>query len=82
MQVAKWGNSLAIRIPASVAKVLDLREGDDVEVVVAGSGSFEVERTPDLAALLERLDKFRGRLPADWKFDRLEANARGRDAGD
>ena len=33
MQVAKWGNSLAIRIPASVAEALDLKPGDEVQVV-------------------------------------------------
>ena len=32
MQVAKWGNSLAVRLPASVIKVLDLQEGDDIEI--------------------------------------------------
>ena len=34
MQVAKWGNSLAIRLPVAVVEALDLREGDDIEVVV------------------------------------------------
>jgi antitoxin MazE len=29
--------------------------------------------------LLARIRKYRGRLPADFKFDRLEANARHRD---
>ncbi|WP_143749548.1 AbrB/MazE/SpoVT family DNA-binding domain-containing protein, partial [Caballeronia arvi] len=29
MQVAKWGNSLAVRLPASVVDALDLKEGDD-----------------------------------------------------
>lgn len=31
MQVSKWGNSLAVRLPASVVEVLDLKEGDDIE---------------------------------------------------
>ena len=34
MQVAKWGNSLAVRLPASVVEALELREGDDIEIVV------------------------------------------------
>ena len=46
MQVSKWGNSLAIRLPASVVEALELKEGDDIEVRVAGTGTFEVERTP------------------------------------
>ena len=33
-QVAKWGNSLALRIPRSVAAAMDVRDGDAVEVTV------------------------------------------------
>ena len=76
MHVAKWGNSLAIRIPAAVAEALNLHEGDDVEVHVAGARSFELARKPSREELFERLKAFRGRLPADFKFDRDEANAR------
>ena len=36
MQVSKWGNSLVIRLPASVVETLQLKEGDEVEVHVAG----------------------------------------------
>lgn len=75
MKVAKWGNSLAIRIPASVAEALELKEGDEVEVSVAGSRAMEISRA-DKEALILRLRKFRGLLPADFKFDREEANAR------
>jgi antitoxin MazE len=46
MQVAKWGNSLAIRIPASVVEALGLKEGDDVEIHVAGRPTFGVARKP------------------------------------
>ncbi len=74
MQVSKWGNSLAIRLPASVVEVLGLKEGDDVEVRVAGRDAFEIERKPTSRELLARLRKYRGVLPADFKFDRLEAN--------
>ena len=76
MQVSKWGNSLAIRLPASVVEVLALQEGDDIEVVVAGERTFQLKRKPSGAELLARLRKFRGRLPADFKFDRDDANAR------
>ncbi len=76
MQVSKWGNSLAIRLPVSVVEVLGLKAGDDVEVRVAGEDQFEVKRTPSNREVLARLRKFRGLLPADFKFDRLEANER------
>lgn len=76
MQVSKWGNSLAIRLPAAVVEVLGLKEGDDIEVVAAGAQKFVVQRAPTDREVLERLRKYRGRLPPDFKFDRLEANER------
>lgn len=76
MQVAKWGNSLAVRLPASVVEALELREGDDIELYVESARAMGVARKPDRAELLKRLRNFRGRLPADFKFDRDEASAR------
>jgi antitoxin MazE len=76
MQVAKWGNSLAVRLPAVVVEALELKEGDEVELHVEGAREFAVARKPGRAELLARLRAFRGRLPPDFKFDRDEANAR------
>lgn len=77
MQVAKWGNSLAVRLPASVVEALELREGDDIEIVVDTPKTFGIRKKPGADALLKRLRAFRGKLPADFKFDRDEVNARG-----
>ena len=76
MQVSRWGNSLAVRLPAAVVEALGLKEGDQVEIQVAGERAFAVARAPDTHELLTRLRKFRGRLPATFKFDRLEAHER------
>ena len=76
MQVAKWGNSLAIRLPAAVVEALKLKEGDEIEIHVAGTRAFGVSRKPGREEWLARLRAFRGRLPADFTFDRDEANAR------
>ena len=76
MQVAKWGNSLAVRLPAIVVEALDLKAGDNIEIHVAGTRSFSIAKTPGAKDLLARLRKYRGRLPRDFKFDRLEANER------
>lgn len=76
MQISKWGNSLALRLPAIVVDALGLKEGDDIEVHVAGARTFEVRKSASRRDLLARLRKYRGRLPADFKFDRLEANER------
>lgn len=76
MQVAKWGNSLAIRIPAAVAEALRLQPGDEVEIRVEGAREFALRRKPTREDLLKRMRAFRGRLPADFVFDRDEANER------
>jgi antitoxin MazE len=76
VQVAKWGNSLAIRLPAAVVAALKLKEGDEIEIQIAGERQFAVARKPGRSELLKRLRAFRGRLPADFKFERDEANAR------
>jgi antitoxin MazE len=76
MQVAKWGNSLAVRLPAAVVEALGLKEGDSIAIHAFGSKEIEIEKLPDRRALLARLRKYRGILPKDFKFDRLEANER------
>jgi len=76
MQVAKWGNSLAVRLPAALVEVLELREGDDIQIVADDARTFAVRKKPGADALLDRLRAFRGKLPPDFKFSRDEANAR------
>jgi len=76
MQVAKWGNSLAVRIPSAVVEALELSAGDEIEIHIADARQIAIARKPGREDLLKRLHAFRGRLPADFKFDRDEANAR------
>ncbi|MDD2808210.1 AbrB/MazE/SpoVT family DNA-binding domain-containing protein [Rhodoferax sp.] len=77
MQVSKWGNSLAVRFPASLVQALDLKEGEEIDLHLVDARSFEVVKKPSVSKLLERLHQLRGRLPPDFHFDRLEANNRG-----
>lgn len=76
MQVSRWGNSLAVRLPAALVKELGLSEGDDVQITVeqvkARAQASEARRD----AALARLKATRWTFPKDWKFDREEANAR------
>lgn len=76
MRVAKWGNSLAVRLPAPVVEALQLKEGDEIEVHVVGDRAFDITRDKSRERALARIRAFRKDLPADWKFDRAEANAR------
>ena len=78
MQVAKWGNSLAVRIPAAIAEELNLRAGDEINVRVAGPAGFIVEREMTRKEAIEVIRKGGLHLPAGYKLDREEANARTR----
>ena len=68
------GNSLAIRLPAAVVQVFGLKEGDLIDVGVAGDDKFVFSRTPSNREVRTRLREYYGRSPADLKFDRLKAN--------
>ena len=76
MQVAKWGNSLAVRLPSAVVQALDLKEGDQIEIRIAGRREFEIARDHSAAEAIERIRRLRRPLPPGFKFDRLEANER------
>ncbi len=76
MQVSKWGNSLAVRLPAAIVDALGLKEGDQIEIRVAGKRAFEVGRDQSRQRALASLRKLRRPLPAGFVFDRSEANAR------
>jgi antitoxin MazE len=76
MQVAKWGNSLAIRLPAAVVKALKLKEGDEIEIRIAGTRRFDVARDRSRERALEVIRQLARPLPAGFKFDREDANRR------
>lgn len=72
MKVARWGNSLAIRLPQAVAEALDLREGDEVEVRRGAGNALEVTREARREEALRRIDELSRPAPADFRFDRGE----------
>lgn len=77
MQIAKWGNSLAVRIPADVARSLGLKEGDEIDLCALDAGQVAIitDRQRREAAI-QRMRELAWPLPSDYKFDRDEANAR------
>jgi antitoxin MazE len=74
MQVAKWGNSLSVRLPAEVVEALNLKEGDQIEFHIAGDREFEVRRDRRKDEALARLRRLRRPLPPSFSFSREEAN--------
>ena len=80
MRVAKWGNSLALRLPAELVRELELVEGDEVQLRATGAKTLEVSRDAEREWAIAAMRRIRARsrpLPPDWKFDRDEANERG-----
>ena len=77
MKVLKWGDSLAVRLPASVVEALHLIEGDDIEIRVTGERVFEVSRDRSRDRALDQLRALQRSLPDGWHFDREDANRRG-----
>jgi antitoxin MazE len=75
-RVSKWGNSLAVRIPAPVVDALGLKEGDEIEISVAGKRDFKVARDQSKEKALETIRRLARPFPRGFKFDREEANER------
>jgi antitoxin MazE len=76
MQVSKWGNSLAVRIPKKVVDALKLKDGDDIEITITGMRSIDVSRDPGREEAIQMMRTLRRPLPPGFKFDRDEANER------
>ncbi|EFI33701.1 transcriptional regulator/antitoxin, MazE [Desulfonatronospira thiodismutans ASO3-1] len=57
LQISKWGNSLAVRLPVECTRSAGLQEGDIVEASITPAGAITLipERNFDKAAFLERI---------------------------
>ena len=72
MKVAKWGNSLAVRLPAAVVEVLQLKDGDELEIRVESQRELTVRKKPEIEEMFARVRRLRGAMPKDFKFNREE----------
>jgi len=75
MQVAKWGNSLAVRLPAELVRELGLKEGDQIDLV-KDDGQVRVRRLARADEVLQGLRRFRGKLPVAGRLSRDDAHER------
>ncbi len=81
MQVAKWGNSLAVRLPVALVQELGISDGDELLLQPAPRKAKQparvtVVRQPGKLEQLQAMRRLRAPWPADFAFDRDEANAR------
>lgn len=65
LQVAKWGNSLAVRLPVECVRAAGLQEGDSIEanITPAGEITLSPDKVFDKAAFLTRLAKLQAAMP-------------------
>lgn len=74
MHIGKWGNSLAVRLPKDVVERFHLKEGDSIDVDLFSRALQRSQMSREEA--LRRIVELQRPLPADYKFDREEGNAR------
>lgn len=72
MRFAKWGNSLAVRIPAEIVEKSGLKEGDEASLVLTSDNVIEIRRDDRRERALRKLRAMRVPLPEGFKFDRDE----------
>ena len=78
LQVAKWGNSLAMRLPADVVRRFGLREGDSVDAQLTIDGALTIRPAEwNRRAFAAELDVARAALPVGASvIDELRQSAR------
>ena len=67
VKVVKWGNSLAIRFPREIVDILQLKEGQQIDIRKADADTAK-KKKPLSRAIRARLRKYEGRLPPGWKI--------------
>ena len=76
MQVSKWGNSLAVRLPKALVEDLGLKPGDKLEVVSATPKRLAVDRDESRRLAVQRMGERGWTRPHGYVFNRDEANVR------
>jgi antitoxin MazE len=76
MQVSKWGNSLAVRLPRKLVQALRLAPGDELAIIEASKDRIAVEKRDRRKEALDRMRKRGWTSPKGYRFDREDANKR------
>jgi antitoxin MazE len=78
LQVTRWGNSLALRIPSDIVRRLGLREGSTVAAQITVDGSLSIRPAQwDRKAFALELDEARSTMPlGESVMSELRSSAR------
>ena len=64
IQISKWGNSLALRIPSELLKEAQLKEGDSVCATMTPDGAIALRSNKtDRKSLIRELQNLRDSMP-------------------
>jgi antitoxin MazE len=74
MKIIRMDGSLAVKLPDDLVTSLELKEGDEVEVVIRGKTTPESELSRE--EMIAEMRRNARPLPPGYKFDREEANRR------
>ncbi len=75
MQVSKWGNSLAVRLPKALVEEMGIVEGDDVDIKALDERTLAITKAGDSEFLIE-LRLLQKPAPQGFRWSRDEANER------
>jgi antitoxin MazE len=74
-QIAKWGNSMAVRIPKAVAQAAKFRPGDHLELAAEGSGVVRMRKRKEKQTLQDLVRGITaGNLHKETDWGRAEGN--------
>jgi antitoxin MazE len=76
MQVSKWGDSLAVRLPKALVEKMGLNAGDELNIVDVAERTLVVQKEDRRKAALDSMAERNWTLPEGYRFDREEANER------
>ena len=82
MQIGRWGNSLAVRLPKELVDRYHLQEGGEIDsagidqVLAEADQQARERRRAEAFEEIRRIRELKPPLPADWKFDREDAHWR------
>ncbi len=76
MKITKTPTGWKVEVPDDVVRTLGLGDGDEVEVK-RSMPTQKALTSEERENAVHAIRSLRGRLPADFRFDREQANARG-----
>jgi antitoxin MazE len=76
VQVSKWGNSLAVRLPKKLVEDLGIAEGDDVNVTSADEETIVIAKNDSKGDFLLKLRVLQKPKPKGFVWNRDDANTR------